>query len=73
MKRWKELDPRVQRAVLVTGGFELGLRIAALIDLAQRPAAGVRGEKRWWALALIGVNSFGLLPLLYFLRGRTAA
>jgi hypothetical protein len=67
---WHDLDPRAQRVVLVAAGVEAGLRIAALVDLARRPASEVRGDKRWWALALLGVSSFGVLPIAYLLRGR---
>ena len=67
---WQDLDPRVRRALLVAGAVDAGLRIAALVDLSRRPAGEVRGDKRWWALALVGVSSFGVLPLASLLRGR---
>ncbi|MGN6446551.1 DUF5652 family protein [Amnibacterium sp.] len=67
---WQDLDPRIRQAVLVAGGVEAGLKIAALIDLAQRPAAAVRGRKGVWAVALVLVNSLGVLPIVYLLRGR---
>lgn len=69
-KRWSELDPRLRQALLLSAGVEAGLKIAALIDLAQRPASGVRGSKLRWALAIALVNSFGAVPLAYLLRGR---
>lgn len=69
-RRWSELDPRVRQALTVVGAVEAGLKIAALIDLAQRPAAQVRGSKRAWALAIALVNSAGAVPLAYLLRGR---
>jgi len=50
--------------------FEAGLKIAALIDLAPRPSADIRGNKTTWALALTLVNSGGALPIVYLLRGR---
>jgi hypothetical protein len=49
---------------------EAGLKIAALIDLAQRPARGVRGSKVGWAVAITIVNAAGAVPIAYFLRGR---
>jgi hypothetical protein len=70
LKRWSEMDPRVRQALTVVGAVEAGLKIAALIDLAQRPAPEVRGSKRVWALAIALVNSAGAVPLAYFLRGR---
>lgn len=51
-KRWGDLDPRLRQAFLIGGAFETGLKIATLIDLAQRPRSAVRGSKSLWALAL---------------------
>ena len=69
-KRWSELDPRVRQAVMVAGAVEAGLKIAALIDLARRPARRVRGSKAVWAAAIALVNAAGAVPVAYFLRGR---
>jgi hypothetical protein len=69
-RRWTDLDPRVRRAIVVGGAFDAGLRVAALIDLAQRPGPAVRGSKVAWATALVLGNSVGVLPIVYFLRGR---
>ena len=69
-KRWSKLSPRTRQAVIVTGAVEAGLKIAALIDLAQRPAEDVRGSKARWAIAIALVNSAGAVPVAYFLRGR---
>lgn len=69
-RSWHDLDPRTRQALLIAGGAEAALRIAALVDLARRPAVRVRGSKPVWAVALVVVNSFGLVPLAYFLRGR---
>jgi hypothetical protein len=52
------------------GAVEAGLKIAALIDLARRPARQVRGSKRWWAVAITFINAAGAVPIVYFLRGR---
>ncbi len=46
--------------------LQLGLLIAAIIDLARQPK--VRGPKWAWALVIIFVNIFG--PIIYFLFGR---
>jgi hypothetical protein len=46
------------------------LKIAALIDLARRPAGEIRGSKLRWALSILLVNSLGALPITYFARGR---
>ena len=69
-KRWSELDPRLRQAITIAGAVEAGLKIAALIDLVQRPARDVRGSKARWAAAIALVNSAGAVPIAYFLRGR---
>jgi hypothetical protein len=69
-KRWSDLDPGVRRLIVVIGAFEGVLKIAALIDLARRPSADVRGSKARWAAAVILLNSAGAVPLLYFRYGR---
>jgi hypothetical protein len=69
-RRWSELDPRVRQAIMLAGAVEAELKIAALIDLAQRPARQVRGSKARWAAAITFVNSAGAVPIAYLLRGR---
>jgi hypothetical protein len=69
-RRWSELDPRLRQAITLAGAVEAGLKIAALIDLAQRPRRQIRGSKAWWAAAIALVNSGGAVPILYLLRGR---
>ena len=69
-KRWSELDPRVRKTVMVAGAVEAGLKIVALIDLAQRPAREIRGSKAVWAAAIALVNAAGAVPIAYVLRGR---
>lgn len=46
--------------------LELGLMIAALVDLIKREKT--KGPKWVWALVIILVNLFG--PIVYFLVGR---
>jgi hypothetical protein len=55
---------------MLVGAVELGLKVAAPIDLAQRPARHVHGSKAWWASAIVLVNSVGAVPTAYFVRGR---
>lgn len=59
--------------IMVGGAFEAGLKVAALIDLTGRPASTVRGSKKVWATALVLGNTGGVLPIVYFLRGRRLA
>ena len=46
--------------------IQLGLVIAALIDLARRPAT--RGPKWLWVAIILFINFIG--PIVYFLVGR---
>jgi hypothetical protein len=69
-KRWSDLSPRMQRLVLIGGVVEGILKIAALVDLARRPSEEVRGSKRWWAAAIVLINSAGAAPITYFAYGR---
>lgn len=69
-KRWSDLDPRARKAILVVGALDGALKTVALIDLKRRRADEVRGSRKAWAAALTFVNSAGVLPVAYFLRGR---
>lgn len=66
-KKWSDLTPLQQRAVVVGGLLETVLTAAALRDLAERPAHEVRGPKAAWVLAC-AIQPFG--PLAYFAVGR---
>lgn len=55
---------------MVLGAIDAALKVAALADLARRPAAGVRGRKAVWATAITVINSAGVVPVLYFVKGR---
>lgn len=72
-RRWSELSPRSRRVILVAGSVEAALKVAALVDLKRRPADQVRGSKTAWATAIVLINSAGLVPLTYFVRGRRAS
>ena len=71
-KRWSELDPRLKKALVAGAVVDTALKAVALKDLKGRSAAQVNGSRRKWALALTFVNSAGVLPVAYFLRGRRA-
>lgn len=72
-KRWSDLTPRTRKAVVAGTVVDTALKAAALADLKGRADSEVRGSRRTWALALTFVNSAGVLPLVYFLRGRHRA
>ena len=50
-KRWGDLSPAQQRALLTMGVITSVWQLAMLWDLWQRPASQVRGSKRRWVLA----------------------
>ncbi len=70
--RWLTLSPRTRRVVVALASIEGALKVVALIDLARRPSAQVRGPKVLWAAAIVLVNSAGALPLAYLTRARLA-
>ncbi|WGY01486.1 DUF5652 family protein [Nocardioides sp. QY071] len=72
-KRWTDLSPRTRKAILVGSAVDGALKAAALADLRGRDESEVNGSKRRWALALTLVNSAGVLPVVYFFRGRRSA
>jgi hypothetical protein len=69
-KRWNDLSLRSRRLILAGGVFEGVLKLAALIDLARRPAGEIRGSKLRWAVAVTLINSVGAVPIAYFTYGR---
>jgi hypothetical protein len=69
-KKWSDLSPAQQRAICVLGAAELVMTVAALRDLAKRPADQVRGPKAAWRLGAF-VQPVG--PIAYFACGRRCA
>jgi hypothetical protein len=69
-RRWNDLTPGQQTAVLTLASIQLSLAATAWADLATRPAGSVNGSKARWAV-IIAVNFFG--PLAYFRWGRRPA
>jgi hypothetical protein len=66
-QQWSDLSTRKRVAVVSAGTVQVGLQVAALVDIRRRPAAEIKGSKRKW-VALSFVNTFG--PLAYFAFGR---
>jgi hypothetical protein len=57
-----------QRAAIVVGaGVEIALTVTALVDLARRPRALVRGPKPLWVMGCF-VQPIG--PVAYLVIGR---
>jgi hypothetical protein len=68
--KWNDLSLRTRRLIIVGATVDGTLKIVALADLARRPSNQLRGSKAAWATAITVVNSAGLVPILYFIRGR---
>ena len=66
-KRWSDLTSGQRTAIVIAGGVEVVLTTAALLDLARRPSAQVRGSKALWALGCF-VQPVG--PIAYLTIGR---
>jgi phospholipase D-like protein len=66
-RRWADLSPHQQTAVLVATAVQLSLTVTAWADLATRTPAEVNGSRTTWA-AVIAVNVVG--PLAWFRWGR---
>jgi hypothetical protein len=64
------LSPSRRAALLCAIALQIGLLVAAELDIQRRPAGAIRGGKaRWRVVSLI--NFVG--PLSYFRWGRRAA
>jgi hypothetical protein len=66
-RRWSDLTPGQQRAIIVGGVVEVVVTAVAVADLTGRPSSQVRGSKAAWLLSFV-VQPFG--PLAYFAFGR---
>jgi hypothetical protein len=69
-RRWSDLSERTRRLIIAAAVAEGCLKIAALIDIKRRPANQIRGSKWMWAAVVAVVNSFGVVPISYFVFGR---
>ena len=62
------IDPQVIALVIPVILLQLGLLIAAIVDLLRDDRAVRGGNKGLWAVVIVFVNLIG--PILYFLVGR---
>jgi Phospholipase_D-nuclease N-terminal len=69
-RKWADLSPRRRRLMIAAAAAEGILKTAALIDIKRRPASQIRGPKWVWVPVILVVNSFGGVPLAYFIFGR---
>lgn len=64
---WQDLSERQKAGIVAAALVQVGLQLAALIDIRRRRPEQVRGSKRAWATATF-VNFLG--PIAYFVYGR---
>jgi hypothetical protein len=65
--RFNEPVSRTRIAATVLGAIQVGLYLAAYVDIWRRPAAQIRGSKGKWRVVCL-LNTIG--PLSYFRWGR---
>jgi hypothetical protein len=66
-RQWSDLTALQRRAIIGAGTAQIGLLVAALLDIRRRPAKQIRGPKKLWTAASF-VNFVG--PIAYFVAGR---
>jgi phospholipase D-like protein len=69
-RKWSDLSTGNRRLLVGAAVVEGVLKVAALVDMARRPADQIRGSKWVWAPTVLLVNAFGGAPLAYFAFGR---
>lgn len=69
-KHWSDLSPGTRRAISIGAAVDVSLRAVAIIDLIKRPQEQIKGSKALWAVALVVVNSVGLVPTAYLTWAR---
>lgn len=70
LSKWKSLPPAARQAFVILGGLDAALRFVALRDLNSRAPEEVAGSRKAWKIGLTVINSMGILPAAYYLRGR---
>ncbi len=69
-RRWSELTAAQKSVIALASTVQIGLLVAALVDIYRRPDEKIRGDKRAWAVAAF-INFVG--PISYFIFGRKQA
>jgi hypothetical protein len=69
-RKWQDLSGAAKLLIVAGAAVEGAAKVAALVDLARRPQAQVRGRKALWATVIVLVNAFGAAPAAYFRYGR---
>lgn len=66
-RKWSQLRGSQKAFIVVASIAQITLQVAALRDIARRPAAQINGSKLGWVAASF-INFAG--PLAYFAKGR---
>ena len=66
-KKWSDLSTGQKRGIALSGAVQIGLLIAALIDIHRRPVKLIRSSK--WAWTVVSFINF-VGPVSYFAFGR---
>lgn len=66
-KQWSELSGPAKVGSVVMGLIQVGLLVAALVDIYRRPAEEINGSKAMWT-GIAFINYVG--PIAYFIKGR---
>ena len=66
-RSWQEPGQPQRMGIILMGGLQIGLLVAALWDIRQRRAEDLRGSKAMWT-AISFINFIG--PIAYFAIGR---
>jgi len=64
-KRWSDFSSGQRKAMIAASAVEVVLTTMALVDLARRPSAQVRGSKALWVLGCF-VQPIGPIAYLAF-------
>lgn len=65
-KKWSELPAPAKGGAIFTSMLQIGLLLAALIDIRKRPSEQINGSKKLW-VPILFINFIG--PIGYFWKG----
>lgn len=71
-KQWKDLATATKIRMMIMGVIQVALLVAALWDIRQRPAEGIKGDKKVW-VGIAFINFVGPLAYVFFGRKQLTA
>ena len=66
-REWRDLSDRQKNGIVLGVAVQIGLLVAALVDMHRRRQGEIKGNRWMWTVAAF-VNFVG--PVSYFLFGR---